>query len=371
MRLVVTGGGTGGHVYPALSALEAMTPAPEALLWIGKEGGMERELLARADVPYRAIRAGGLADTPWGARLRHSMMLVQGFGEAWHVLRGFNPDVVFATGGYVTVPVGLAAWMQRIPLVVYLPDLKPGMAVRTLGPMATKVGVTVPESRHFFGKKAVVTGYPVRKALATPKSKAAARAALGIPANERLLLVTGGSSGSHSLNEAVGSNLAALLDLGHVLHIHGKVDGEWLAAQVAALSPTQQARYHLHAYLHETMSDALLGADLVVARAGASVLGEFTAAALPSILVPLPAAGVQQEDNARWLAARGAAVVVADSTIRQELVSVVRDLFTTPGRLDAMASASRAAAHPDASRRLADLVQSVAAVAPQPAAESS
>ena len=232
--------------------------------------------------------------------------------------------------------------------------------MRALAPLATRVAVTVPESARTFGAKAVVTGYPVRRALARPKGRAEARAALDIPPGAPLILVTGGSSGSHSLNEAVGVNLNELLALGHVLHVHGKVDGEWLADLREGLGEGERARYHLHQYLHESMSDALLGADLVVARAGASVLGEFTAAGLPSILVPLPTTGVQQEDNARWLAERGAATILPDAQVRQRLVEVVRGLLGEPGKLAAMGAAAREAAHPDAAQRIGALLREVA-----------
>lgn len=360
MRVLVTGGGTGGHVYPGLSVLDAFTPRPE-VLWVGRQGGMEQGILEKAGVPYRAIRAGGLASMGWGARLRNMVLLSRGFGEAWNVIRKFRPDVVLATGGYVTFPVGVAARMQGIPLVVYLPDIKPGLTVRALAPLATKVAVTVPEGRKYFGSKTVVTGYPVRKELAQPKSKVLARQSFNLPTNANVLLVTGGSQGSHSLNQAVGNALAGLLAITHIIHVYGKVDGEWLQQQKAALPATLQAKYQLYDYLHDTMSDALLAADAVVARAGASVLGEFPAAALPAILVPLPIAGVQQSDNAQWLAERGAALIVQDREVSTALLPTVQKLFNDATQLTRMRSAMYSRARPDAARLIAELVQTVGA----------
>lgn len=232
MRLLVTGGGTGGHVYPALSVLEAMRAAPSPseppleLLWVGKQGGMEEPILQRAGIPYRAIAAGGLADLSWRERLTNSVKLLRGFGEAWGILRDFRPDVCFATGGYVTFPVGLAAWLMRIPVVIYLPDIAPGLAVRALAPLARKVAVTTAETRRWFGAKAVEVGYPVRQALTEPKRQAEARQSFDLPADAKVLLVTGGSQGAHSLNEAIGMFLPDYLKLAHVIHVHGKSDGE-------------------------------------------------------------------------------------------------------------------------------------------------
>lgn len=360
LRVLITGGGTGGHVYPALSVLEAWQPAPE-LLWVGKKGGMEGPLIERAGIPYRPIAAGGLASMGWTARLRNSVKLTRGFGEAWQVVRNFKPDVVFATGGYVTFPVGLAAWMQRVPIAIYLPDIVPGLAVRALAPLAQKVAVTTEQTVRYFGDKAEVTGYPVRQALARPKPKSEARAAFDLPDDGNVLLVTGGSQGSHSLNEAIGIFLQDFLQIAHVIHVHGKSDGEWLQQQREALPDALHARYHLHEYLHETMVDALLAADLVVARAGASALGEFPAAGLPAVLVPLPIASVNQEDNAQWLAQRGAAVALADTQVRMGLLSLVQTLFGSPARLAQMAQAARAAAHPQAAAEIVNMLEALAA----------
>lgn len=357
-RLLVTGGGTGGHVYPALSVLEAFESLPE-LLWVGKQGGLEEGIIKRAGIPYHSIAAGGLRDTAWGRRLVNSAKLMRGFGEAWHILRKFRPDVILATGGYVTFPVGLAAWLQRIPIAIYLPDIVPGWAVRALAPLATKVAVTTPQTGRWFGKKAVVTGYPVRQALSKPKSKEAARQSFNLPADANVLLVTGGSQGALSLNEAIGNFLPDYLEQTHIIHVHGKSSKEWLTQKRDDLPPPQRERYQLYSYLHETMIDALLAADLVVARAGASVLGEFTAAELPAILVPLPIAGVHQEDNARWLESRGGAVIVENARLQTDLLPMVQTLLDLKGRLHGMQEAMRAAAYPAAGANIVAMLNSL------------
>ncbi|MDQ4078519.1 MAG: undecaprenyldiphospho-muramoylpentapeptide beta-N-acetylglucosaminyltransferase [Chloroflexota bacterium] len=365
MRLLMTGGGTGGHVYPAFSVLEAWEPRPE-VLWIGKTGGLEEPLVKRMGISYRAISAGGLRSMAWHARLGNTLKLMRGFGEARHIVGEFRPDVVFATGGYVTFPVGLVAWLQRIPVAIYLPDIVPGLAVRALAPLARNVAVTTPETKKWFGEKAIVTGYPVRQDLVHPKSKEEARRTFDIPPESKVLLVTGGSQGSHSLNEAVGLFLPEYLKLAHLIHVHGKSDGEWLVQQRAVLPPELRDRYLLYEYLHETMIDALLAADLVVARGGASVLGEFPAAGLPAILVPFPIRGVNQQDNAEWLESRGGAITLNDEGVRMELLPLVRELLTDAERLRRMERAMQEIARPDAAANIVAMLRALASNAGQP-----
>ncbi|MCZ7571965.1 MAG: undecaprenyldiphospho-muramoylpentapeptide beta-N-acetylglucosaminyltransferase [Ardenticatenaceae bacterium] len=360
MRLVIAGGGTGGHVYPALSVLQSRTQRP-TLLWIGTGGGLEQPLVERAGIPFVGISAGGLRGLGPGTVARNSLRLARGFVQAWRWLRTFQADVVFATGGYVTVPVGLAAWLQRRPLLIELPDLEPGLAIKALAPLANAVVVSAePTAAHFAAGKAIVTGYPVRLELAHPKPKAVARTTFDIGRDERLLLVTGGSQGAHSLNRAVAASVAALTEIGHVIHVHGRSDGQWLQAQRAALPTEQQGRYHLFDYLHAEMVDALVAADLVVARAGASALGEFPAAHLPAILVPYPYSGAHQWANATFLAERGAAVTVADDRLATELVPLVQSLLGDEQRLDAMRRTMAGLARPDAAERIFELLQGLA-----------
>jgi UDP-N-acetylglucosamine--N-acetylmuramyl-(pentapeptide) pyrophosphoryl-undecaprenol N-acetylglucosamine transferase len=321
---------------------------------------MEASILERAGIPYEAIAAGGLVGMGWGTRLRNAFRLVGGFAEASRILGRFKPDVVLSTGGYVTFPVGLAAWLRRVPVVIYLPDIKPGLAVRALAPFAKKVAITTPETREWFGKKSVVVGYPVRKALALAKPRAAARQTFGIPGDAKVILVTGASQGAHTLNETVGNQLESFLEQAWVIHVHGKSDGEWLQSRRASLPDDLKPRYLLFDYLHDTMSDALHAADLAIWRAGASALGELPAAGLPAILVPLPHGGVQQEDNARWLQERGGALIVNDESARAALLPAVQELLNKPETLEEMRRAMRQMAQPNAAKNIADLLVKVA-----------
>lgn len=355
MRLVITGGGTGGHVYPALAVLHEADAGTE-VCWIGTQGGLEQPLVERAGITYSGIAAGGIRGLALLTVVRNIGRLVRGFVQAWQELRRFRPDVVLATGGYVTFPVGVAAWLQRIPMVMYLPDIEPGLAVKALVPFATKVAVTAePAAAHFATGKTVVAGYPVRPELQlSERDSSAARATFNIPEDTFVLLVFGGSQGAHSLNQAVAKNLGGLLECGHVIHIHGKSDGEQLRSLHEALAPGGQARYHLYEYLHDGMADALIAADLVVARAGASTLGELPAAGTPAILVPYPYSGAHQWANANFLVAEGAADAIDDADIAAELLPAVQELANDRTRLGEMRSTLRRLAQPDAARRIYD-----------------
>ncbi len=255
------------------------------------------------------------------------------------------PDVCLVTGGYVCAPVAIACRMRRVPVMVYLPDMTPGMAVRWLSYLAQRVAVSFPEAADFFGSKAVVTGYPVRAELVEAvadreMTRQRLGRALGIDwtlSDQNghplpLLLVFGGSSGARSINRAVWQDLPDLLQAGQILHVVGNRDWPLLAAEAPELPPVLAARYHPVAYLHTEMTWALAAADLVVARAGASTLGEFPVARLPAVLVPLPIAGNHQQPNAAKLAQTGGALVIEDEALGRELtpavVRLLRDELT-------------------------------------------
>ena len=265
----------------------------------------------REGIPFVAVSTGQIRGrAPW-VMARNLGRMRRGVQECGALIRQWRPDAVFMTGGYVAAPVAWAAHRARprVPLLIYLPDLTPGQAIRVTSRLAQKVAVSFPEAVHYFGKKAVVTGYPVRADLFSIQ-KHEAWQALGLSADLPVLLVFGGSRGARSINRAVVDTLPELLQRCQVLHISGQTD--WPAVQEATsggrLAPELRARYHPHPYLND-MVHALIAADLVVARAGAATLGEFPAARLPAILVPYPYAGQHQDANAAYLTDRGAAIV--------------------------------------------------------------
>lgn len=359
----MSGGGTGGHVYPILSVLAGFDPAaPPTVLYVGRQGGLEEGIVTRAGVPFRGLRlGGGLRGVPPWVATGNAALMAGACATALGVVRSFRPQVIFVTGGFVCAPVVLAGWMRRVPVLVYLPDVEPGLAVRFLAWFAARIAVTAEASRAYLpARKVVVTGYPVRPALLTA-DRAAARAHFGVGPADRLLLVFGGSRGAHSINVAVGDALAGLTQLGVVLHVCGPEDEPEFQARQAGLPAELRERYRPHGYLHDEMPLALAAADLVVSRAGAAIMGEYPAVGLPSVLIPYPHAGAHQTHNARYLVDAGAAVLLENDRLRaDELLPTVRTLLDDPARLQAMAEAARSLARPDAVQRIAHLLTALA-----------
>jgi UDP-N-acetylglucosamine--N-acetylmuramyl-(pentapeptide) pyrophosphoryl-undecaprenol N-acetylglucosamine transferase len=282
--------------------------------------------------------------------------LSRGFRQARQLVNRFMPDVLFVTGGYVSAPVMLAARLAGVPALIYLPDMRPGLAIKSLARLAHRVAVTAqPVVNYFRPGQAVVTGYPVRRELFERKA-AEARHRLNLKTEEEetpLLLVFGGSQGARSINQAVSAGIEALLEVAQVIHISGQHDAERTRERWASLPTSLRARYSLFTYLHEEMVDALLAADLVVSRAGASTLGEFPAAGLPAVLVPYPYAGAHQSENARYLVEAGAATSIADADLGTALIPTVLDLLADTERRAAMREAAHALARPDAAQNIA------------------
>ena len=310
----------------------------------------------------------GLA--PWH-KARNLIKLMQGWRAAYRLGRRERPAALFATGGYASVPVALAAWTLRTPILVYLPDVEPGWTVRFIARLATCVAVTVEDSRAYFpARKVAVTGYPVRAEFHDHLLKRAeARAALGLALDEPALLVLGGSRGARSLNQALGGvpslvlspveglsrggELEQMLELTQVVHVSGELDWPWVSKRRQALPAALKARYHAFSYLHEEMGPALAAADLAVCRAGASTLGELPFFGLPAVLVPYPHAWRYQRVNAEYLTGRGAAIVLEDERLPEELLPAVSRLLSDRAALEEMAGRMRALARPDAAAHLA------------------
>ncbi|MCL7451636.1 MAG: UDP-N-acetylglucosamine--N-acetylmuramyl-(pentapeptide) pyrophosphoryl-undecaprenol N-acetylglucosamine transferase [Anaerolineae bacterium] len=356
-------------MYPALTVIEtlldpgagqAAMPAlkPQDLLWVGSRGGMEQDLVGRAGIEFEGLPAGGIRGMGLLTGMRNSLHILKSVGTARRILAQFGTDVVLITGGYASVSVGLAAWLKRVPIVIYLPDIVPGMAISYLSRLATRVAVTSEESYRFFSRdKVVVTGYPVRAEVYT-LSRQEARQALGLEQDVKTLLVFGGSRGARSINRAVVSGLRELLPKCQVVHVTGQLDASWVTGAAKSLPEDLQARYHQFDYLHD-MPRALVAADLVVARAGAATLGEFPAAGLPALLVPYPHSGQHQLPNATYMARSGAAEVLPDAALDEDLVPRVSALLEDEAKLDGMRQSARAMARSDAAEMIAELLWTV------------
>ena len=310
-------------------------------------------MVTRAGLRFVGVPAGGVHGLVPQQAARNLAKLMQGWRAAYRLGRRERPAALFATGGYASMPVALAAWALRAPILVYLPDVEPGLAVRFIARLAARTAVTVEDSRVYFpSRKAVVTGYPVRAEF-HGLDRAGGRASLGLAPDDPVLLVLGGSRGARSINRALSGVLEHVLELAQVVHVSGELDWPRVAERYEALPAVLKPRYHAFSYLHEKIGPALAAADLAVCRAGASTLGELPFFGLPAVLVPYPHAWRYQRVNAGWLVGRGAAVHLDDERLAEELLPTLRRLLSDHAALVEMAERMRALARPDAAVRLA------------------
>lgn len=351
-------------MYPALSVCEALRSRRSNVetLWVGGEGGMEEDLVNRAGIPYRSIPAAGVHGVGLRALPRNAAKLARGVAASRRILADFKPNVLFFTGGYVAAPMAIAG--RDLPIVLYVPDIEPGLALKFLGYFSDVVAVTAPDSRKFFPhpERIVLTGYPTRPGLLN-WSREKALAHFGLDPSLPTLLVTGGSKGARSINQATLNHLEELLDMTQILHIAGSLDFSTAEQESAGLPADKKARYRLMPYLHE-MGAALAAADLAFSRAGASSLGEYPLFGLPAVLAPYPYAWRYQKVNADHLAERNAAVVLQDELLKDKLLPVVRDLLTNKHKRAAMRAAMKALSLPNAADAIASQLLKLAGEEP-------
>ncbi len=364
LRVLLAGGGTGGHVYPSLAVVassQGVVDEPPDFQYVGSAIGLERPIVEKAGLPFHAVDAGAIRGRSPMAAVVGLARCARGVSQSRGLIRRLRPHAVLATGGFVCVPVVLAARISGVPSVVYLPDLRPGWAVRFLSRIASAVAVSFEDVRPYISsRRVVVTGYPVRPDLMA-WSRSSARGFFGIPEDVPVTLVIGGSRGARTLNQAVGHDLIPLLERTWIIHASGQQHFAALDAQRSTLPDSLRERYRLFPYLDAELAPAMAAATLVVARSGASVLGELPAVGAPGALVPGPFAGAHQRLNARFLADRGAAVVVDDQAAQQgALVTEVLVLLADPARIASMARSARSLARPEAAQALFRLVADVA-----------
>ncbi len=367
--MALAGGGTGGHVYPSIAVARELvnlqhstTSRPSrdvTMLYIGVHGRIDETIVPREGIPFRAISAGQLRVASPLIFARNALKLALGVAQATWILLRFKPDVVFATGGYASVPVGVAARLLRRPLIVYLPDVTPGWAVRLLSRLATRMATTSDRALEYLPKeKTRVVGYPVRGDFWS-LDQTAAREQLGLPREGRVLLVTAGSLGARKINEAVVAALPRLLERCHIIHLTGAADEAWANERRTTLTQAQQERYTVRGYTDDVPA-MMIAADLVVSRAGASTLGELPAAGAASILAPGEYEGWSQAPNAEFLQARGAAIVLRNAEL-DRLAATVIELLDDEARLASMRDAAKSLARPNAARDLAQMLVEAAA----------
>lgn len=357
-------------MYPALAVAAewiaregapGTTANPGSVLWLGSRGGMEADLIGRAGLPFQAISASGLHGVGWRLPL-NAVVLARGLVQTVAVLGRYRPSVILVTGGFLAAPAAVAGWLRGVPVVMAVPDIEPGLALKSIAPLTRRICAITAETRTYVDRKladrVTVTGYPTRPELRLLERGESLRQ-LGLEPGYNTVLVTGGSRGARSINRAVFAALPDWLSDFQVIHLTGQLDYAEAEGVAQGLSPEQRARYVVKPYLHE-MALALSAADLVVSRAGASAIGEYPLFELPAVLVPYPYAWRYQKVNADHLTGRGAAVRLDDAALGERLSGTVRDLLTDPTRLAAMRDAARALATPDAAARITDVLRAEA-----------
>lgn len=348
-------------MYPALAAAEAMgsEQADVSLSFVGSVGGMEKKMVHESGLTWAAydeVQSGPVHGVGLVRAGMSAIRIVLGTLQALVLIARQRPRAVLTTGGWASMPVTIAAWLLHVPVMVYLPDIEPGLTIRALAPFARRVGVTTEESKAYFKPgQVVVTGYPLRAAL-KKATRAQAVDHFGLDSVRKTLLIFGGSRGARSINHAVWAILPDLLGDGvQVIHVTGELD--WPDAQQRTdemrTSGVALSQYHAYAYLHSDMALALAAADLAVSRSGASVLGEFPYFKLPAVLVPYPHAWRYQKVNADVLASRGAALRMDDDKMPVELLPTLRSLLADPARMNAMRAKLAELAQSDGARNIA------------------
>ncbi len=352
-------------MYPALAVLQTLQNKYQEqleVIWVGAEGAMESDLMTQVGVPFQTIPASGLHGVNLLKLPGNLWRLTKGYFAARKLIREFNPDVIFYTGGYVAAPIGLAG--RKSPIVAYVPDVEPALALQLAIRYADKVAVSIENSKPFIqkGKDIVVTGYPVREELVQAKTagKQTCIESFNLSSEKPVLLVTGGSLGSRSINQAIMDKLAELLDFVQVIHIFGRTTFDEFTEQRDALTESQKQNYRAYPYLHsQDMANALRAADLCVSRGGASTLGEYPFMGLPAIIVPYPHAWRYQKTNAESLAAHGGAIVLEDGALKETLFDQIRAIVEDDKKLAEMKLSMEALAQPNAAKNIANVITSL------------
>lgn len=352
-KIVLTGGGTAGHVTPNIALLPRLKDLGYEVSYIGSYEGIEKKLITDFDIPYYGIATGKLRRYLDIKNLTDPFRVIKGFAEARKYLKEIKPDVVFSKGGFVSVPVVRAAATLNIPCIIHESDMTPGLANKMCIPVAQKVCCNFPETVSMLPKeKAVLTGSPIREEL-TRGDKIAALDLCGFTANKPVILVIGGSLGAASINKAVREALPVLLEDFQIAHICGKekIDNTLL----------QTKGYVQFEYVKSELKDLFAVADLVISRAGANSICEILALKKPNLLIPLSASSSRGDQilNAKSFESQGFSMVINDDELSPELLSekITELYFTRQTFLDAMGKSNQLGAI----NAIANLIEQVVA----------
>ncbi|MBX9720082.1 MAG: undecaprenyldiphospho-muramoylpentapeptide beta-N-acetylglucosaminyltransferase [Candidatus Obscuribacterales bacterium] len=360
-RIVLTGGGTGGHIYPALAVAEQLRDDPEidAILYMGARGHMEEKLAAERGLEFVGLEVSGLPRRFSGKLLAWPFQFIAAVFDARRTLLDFRPSVVLGTGGYASAPALAAAALLKIPYAIHEPDAHAGLVNRWLSRGASLVscGMQGAHSRlRPSHGRIVVNGNPVGKSFVSPMKRDAACAVLGLRSDLRTLLITGGSQGAKAINEAVITALPTLLEFDPPIQIIHQVGSKNLYECKERLDPMvlSNTRYFLRDYFDD-LSVAYASSDLAICRAGAMTVSELSVTGTPAAFIPYPfAAADHQTHNAKYMAGKGAAILIPQDQLTPDLlIKELKAIMTDDERLRAMRKAMTAEGKPQASRDLA------------------
>ena len=356
MRVILAGGGTGGHVIPALAiARELQTLDSADCLFIGTSRGIETRLVPAAGFPLELIQVGALNQVSLMMRLKTLFGLPVAIWTALRILRKFRPDVVIGVGGYASGPAMAAAVLRRIPMLAFEPNVVPGFANRIVAPFVSAAAVHFDETKKYF-RNCHVTGVPVRAQFFDLSSREKMRAAGGPP----ILLVFGGSQGARAINQSMCEAVSGLREKTpnlQIIHQTGERDYSSTIEAYKKLGIKAEISKFI-----DDMPGTFARADLILCRSGASTVAEIAAAGKPAVYVPFPrSADDHQRRNAEAMQNVGAAVMLEERDLTAaKLVALIAGLISDPSKLQAMCEAARRMAHPNAAREIAELVKSLA-----------
>ncbi len=355
-HILMVGGGTGGHVYPAIAIADAVRALrPDAqIVFAGTQDRLEARAVPEAGYALHPITAQGIQRKATPSNLLVPVRMAQGLLQSWRLVGALDPDVAVGTGGYVAAPVLLAAWLRGRPLLVQEQNAYAGLTNRVLAHLASRIHLAFPEAKDWVpAERAVVSGNPTRRALREADAddrREDARATFDLPAEARVVLVMGGSLGSAAINDAVEHNLEALLreDDVHVVWQTGERYYDTIANQMDG-----HPRLRIVEYI-DRMGAAYAAADLVVCRSGALTCSELMVTGTPAVLVPSPnVTADHQTKNARSMERAGAAVLLPEAELDDRLEAVVSDLLGDPDRRAQMGEDARDRARPNAAETIA------------------
>lgn len=338
-RIILTGGGTAGHVTPNIALIPRLRELGYDIQYIGSYNGIEKELIEPFDIPYHGISSGKLRRYFSMQNFTDPFRVVKGFGETRKLIKDLKPDVIFSKGGFVSVPVVLAGKRCKVPVIIHESDMTPGLANKIAIPSAAKVCCNFPETLDFLPEgKAVLTGSPIRQELLSG-NKIAAMDMCGFTADKPVVLVIGGSLGSVIVNNAVRQSLPRLLENFQIIHLCGKGKTD------DSLKDTKG--YCQFEYIKNELRDIFALADIVISRAGANAICELLALRKPNLLIPLSAKASRGDQilNARSFERQGFSMVLEEEQLSEEtLVCAVNDLYNSRGTfIDAMRDSSQQA----------------------------